>query len=191
MIAKPERPILRQNELILRQCLEFDEKAIAEIERECFGPDAWQENFLHFCIQRCAFPGIFLNDHLSGYGTFRIKAGVLHIDNLAVRPIYRERGLGSILLGYILNEGLIMECTKVLLQVEVTNRVAINMYKRAGFHIITRLRSYYQRKKRPNGDAYLMQGSFGDTSDRPGIRLPERYCSFIKENQKLTWRKDS
>jgi ribosomal-protein-alanine N-acetyltransferase len=159
--------------LVLRQCTERDEPAIAVMEKECFGQDSWNSFFIRHCINSYFFPGAFINEKLAGYGTCRIKEHVLHLDNLAVDPLFRRKGIGSLLLGYMLQKGLARGCLKAVLQVEVENTQAIDLYTRTGFLIINRLRSYYQRKKGPNKDAFLMQGSFYNNFGGQTIIIPK------------------
>ena len=161
--------------LVLRQCTEIDEPAIAVMEKECFGQDPWNSFFIRHCINNYFFPGAFITEKLAGYGTCRIKDSVLHLDNLAVDPLFRRKGIGSLLLGYMLQEGLERGCLKAVLQVEVENTQAIDLYIKTGFVIINRLRSYYQRKKGPNKDAFLMQGFFYNNSGGQTIIIPEVY----------------
>jgi|GEM_PF-307275 ribosomal-protein-alanine N-acetyltransferase len=158
--------------LVLRQCTERDEPAIAVMEKECFGQDSWNSFVIRHCINSYFFPGAFVKEKLTGYGTCRIKDSVLHLDNLAVDPLFRRKGIGSLLLGSMLQEGLDRGCLKVVLQVEVDNTQAIDLYTRTGFLIINRLRSYYQRKKGSNKDAFLMQGSFYNNSGGQTIIIP-------------------
>lgn len=75
-----------------------------------------------------------------------------HIISIAVRPEWRRRGIGSKLMATLLDTFRRNGLKKVLLEVAVSNSVAIAFYKRLGFKIVRLIRNYY-----PWGeDAYLM-----------------------------------
>jgi ribosomal-protein-alanine N-acetyltransferase len=81
----------------------------------------------------------------------KIKRG--HIVSLAVREIYRGRGVASYLLSTIL--GILSktyEVPEAYLEVRVSNIVAINLYRKFGFVVIQTIPEYYLDGE----DAYLM-----------------------------------
>lgn len=76
----------------------------------------------------------------------------MDIVNLVVDPDYRRRGIGSLLLDYVISE---FDLVKLItLEVRVDNEAAINLYKKFGFKIINVRKKYYKLV-----DAYLMQRS--------------------------------
>jgi len=74
-----------------------------------------------------------------------------HIISIAVDPLFRRRGCGSLLLRRALEYSKDAECRFAYLEVGVVNRVAIEMYKNFGFKIIRRIKGYYEDE-----DGYLM-----------------------------------
>src|SRR5215216_5364847 len=53
----------------------------------------------------------------AGYIVARETAGELHINNVAVRPEYRRRGIGAALLGHVLDEARRRNATAAFLEV--------------------------------------------------------------------------
>lgn len=139
-------------------CSADDLSEILFIEKQSFGPDAWHPSFILVCLNNSYFPGIFFNGQLAGYGSCRARGKLLHIDNLAISPYHRRKGLATSLFVHMINWGISEKCTDGVLQVEINNINAIRIYQKADFRIITKLRSYYHRRGAPNGDAFLMRG---------------------------------
>jgi ribosomal-protein-alanine N-acetyltransferase len=67
----------------------------------------------------------------------------LHINNLAVAPPYRRRGIGTKLLTYVLNEGARLGAHRATLEVRRSNEVARHLYDHLGFATAGVRRAYY------------------------------------------------
>jgi ribosomal-protein-alanine N-acetyltransferase len=67
----------------------------------------------------------------------------LKINNLAVHPRWRGRGVGTRLLQGLLAFGSAQGCVEATLEVRPSNAPALRMYTRAGFRVIGRRRGYY------------------------------------------------
>ncbi|HID73504.1 MAG TPA: ribosomal-protein-alanine N-acetyltransferase [Thermoplasmata archaeon] len=72
---------------------------------------------------------------------------------LAVQPAYRRRGVGSQLLRTFIRQAAIKGARRVILEVRVTNKVAIQFYRHHGFQIKGILQHYYTSGE----DAYTME----------------------------------
>ncbi|MCC7417246.1 MAG: ribosomal protein S18-alanine N-acetyltransferase [Acidobacteria bacterium] len=59
----------------------------------------------------------------------------LHVNNLAVAPDFRRRGIGSALLQHVLVEGARAGAQRATLEVRRSNDVARLLYQRAGFEV--------------------------------------------------------
>jgi len=82
-----------------------------------------------------------------------IDVETLRILMICVREGYRNRGIGSELLKYIIKKS--GDARKVRLEVKITNKEAIKFYKKYGFVIKETIPDFY-----PDGtDAYLMEKS--------------------------------
>jgi ribosomal-protein-alanine N-acetyltransferase len=91
---------------------------------------------------------------VAGYCIAWILFEELHIQNLAVHPDHRRRGLGRLLLGRALEEGATEMATKALLEVRRSNQAAQTLYRRFGFEEIGCRENYYSQ---PREDALLFQ----------------------------------
>jgi ribosomal-protein-alanine N-acetyltransferase len=90
---------------------------------------------------------------LAGYIVARIAADELHINNVAVREIYRRQGIGLNLLDRILKEGRRRGVKAAFLELRAGNRAALSLYEKCGFRLSSRRKKYYSE---PPEDALVM-----------------------------------
>ena len=95
--------------------------------------------------------------HLAGFIVARLIADELHVNNVAVRPEFRGRGLGSMLLQTTLQQGRLRNAKIAQLEVRANNTAAQSLYQRCGFEVVGRRKNYYRA---PTEDALLMSLSF-------------------------------
>lgn len=76
----------------------------------------------------------------------------MEIDNIFVKEEYRGQGIGTKLMSYLVSEAIHNKVVNVTLEVRVSNIVAINLYKKFGFHEVA-IRKYYYGDE----DAILME----------------------------------
>ena len=88
-----------------------------------------------------------------GYIGSRIVLDSADITNVAVRPVYRRRGIARQLVGRMLEQMAEKGVTGVLLEVRESNLPAQNCYAQAGFTVVGRRKNYYEL---PKEDALLM-----------------------------------
>lgn len=98
----------------------------------------------------------------------------LHINNLAVHPGYRGRGVASQLLDEMLIRAYAKEVTVGYLEVRASNEAAAELYKAYGFAAIGRRRNYYEH---PREDAIVMRGSRCDLP-RIVVNLLSALCGY-------------
>lgn len=128
---------------------------VLEIERACF-PSPWPRNAFELAIRvpRILFLGAPLEPPLSGYVVaVRDVDGVL-IANLAVDPEGRRGGTGGTLLQAAVDWGRRLGAPRCHLEVRVSNRGAIELYRRAGFRPVEIQKDYYEA---PEEDALTME----------------------------------
>lgn len=90
---------------------------------------------------------------LAGYIVARLGADELHINNVAVRDRYRERGIGRTLLNSILTEGARSGAGRAYLELRAGNAAALALYEKCGFKVTARRARYYCE---PTEDALVM-----------------------------------
>jgi len=90
---------------------------------------------------------------LLGYGGFWLVLEEAHICTLAVRPEWRGRGLGELLLASLVERAMDRHAEVITLEVRVSNTRAQNLYQKYGFTVVGRRKGYYS----DNGeDALIM-----------------------------------
>lgn len=93
-------------------------------------------------------------ERIVGFLCAWIVSGELHINNLAVHPGYRGRGIASQLLDAMLVRAYARSVTVGYLEVRASNEAAAALYKCYGFQPIGRRRNYYEH---PREDAIVMR----------------------------------
>ncbi len=95
-----------------------------------------------------------IENKIVGYIFARIEYGKIgHIVTIAVDPKYRRMGIGEALMREVINKLKELNCSSVYLEVRVSNKPAINLYRKLGFLITRRIQKYY----RDGEDAFLME----------------------------------
>ncbi len=85
--------------------------------------------------------GYYDNDKLVGFIHISISFEVYDIVNIVVDSDYRNKGIGTKLLNYVIDNNL--ECKKLMLEVRENNNNAIKFYKDNGFELINVRKNYY------------------------------------------------
>jgi [ribosomal protein S18]-alanine N-acetyltransferase len=78
-----------------------------------------------------------------GFCSFWRVVDELHINNLAVGPPYRRRGIGTALMGYVLDEGVRLGARRATLEVRRSNDAARRLYEQLGFSAAGVRPAYY------------------------------------------------
>ena len=92
-------------------------------------------------------------DGIEGYIGVSVVVGEASVGNLVVRADQRGRGLGTKLVGALIEELRSQDAEVIFLEVEDTNAPAIAVYTRCGFTEYNRRRDYYGSGR----DAILMK----------------------------------
>lgn len=90
---------------------------------------------------------------VAAFCAFWRVADQAHINNLAVRPELRGRGLGTQMLEAIVSEAQRLGAESLTLEVRASNVAAQRLYERAGFHQAGVRKSYYTN---PVEDALIL-----------------------------------
>jgi [ribosomal protein S18]-alanine N-acetyltransferase len=131
---------------------------ILEIERACFGADAYDRKLFAEYFHKCGdlFLVIERRRSICGYilSCIRGRAAspAAELVSLAVEPAARRKGAASVLLAATLRRLRRRAVHRLNLMVKVTNRPAITFYEGQGFTTIRRVPRYYE----DSADAFLM-----------------------------------
>ncbi|MHB0858976.1 MAG: ribosomal protein S18-alanine N-acetyltransferase [Anaerolineae bacterium] len=110
---------------------------------------------------------------LLGYGGFWMMLEEAHICTLALRPEWRGRNLGELLLASLIEESYQRDAQFITLEVRVSNTVAQNLYKKYGFQHTGRRKGYYS----DNGeDAHIMS-----TAPIHSSEYQERFQQLVEQ----------
>lgn len=120
-----------------------DLPAIMAIERRAY-EFPWTAGIFSDCL-RVGYTAWGLEEFatLRAYCITSIAAGEAHILNLCVDPSYQGLGLGSRLLGRMLDLARKRQVERVVLEVRPSNEQAMALYRRHGFSKIGERRGYY------------------------------------------------
>jgi ribosomal-protein-alanine N-acetyltransferase len=111
------------------------------------GPGFW--NGLRRSLGMAASP----EGSILGYGGFWLMAGEAHISTIAVRPEWRRRGIGELLVVAMLERAVELGGNVATLEVRVSNVAAQSLYKKYGFAKVGRRPRYYSDR---GEDALIM-----------------------------------
>jgi len=102
--------------------------------------------------------GSVQDSRVIGYVGFRLEGGAGHITTIALRPEWRGRGLGELLLLTALERIVEQGVDAATLEMRPSNDVAHQLYRKYGFEIVKSRWRYY----RDGEDAWVMAADVGD-----------------------------
>ncbi len=88
--------------------------------------------------------GVGTRPPILGYAGFWLMAGEAHISTIAVKPAWRRRGIGELLLAAMLDRATELEADIATLEVRVSNVTAQDLYQKYGFRQVGLRRRYYR-----------------------------------------------
>lgn len=94
-----------------------------------------------------------LDDQVIGYGCFWFIADEGQLVNIGVRPEYRKRGIGALILERGIEEAVLRHMRTMFLEVRISNEAAQNLYKKYDFQIAGLRKKVYEL---PEEDGYIM-----------------------------------
>jgi ribosomal-protein-alanine N-acetyltransferase len=128
----------------LRRMQTKDIDHVYSIETQLFA-DAWSKSSFLYEIKnkKYAFPYVLiLNNMIIGYFVCWYFQKELHIGNVAIRKEMQGKGYGKFLILKIFE--LFPDYENAFLEVNVKNVIAIGLYMKFGFNIISTRKSYYR-----------------------------------------------
>jgi ribosomal-protein-alanine N-acetyltransferase len=120
---------------------------VSDIERRSY-EFPWSHGVFRDCLLAGYHCLVLERDaRVAGYGILSIAAGEAHILNLCVDPNYRAHGYGERLLDQILLYARSAEVREIFLEVRPSNRTALALYRKKGFHQVANRPAYYQAQE--------------------------------------------
>ena len=142
--------------LVQRLTSPVDLDGLLEVERASFHNPTTRE-WYESELQRPEVCYVFVirteQSPVAGFCAFWRVADQIHINNLAIRPELRGRGLGRMLLQHVLAEAEHLGATHATLEVRRSNAAAQRLYEGAGFRLAGVRPSYYTH---PIEDALIL-----------------------------------
>jgi ribosomal-protein-alanine N-acetyltransferase len=149
-----EITILRMSEHDLLEVVEIEEQSgLSKWGWAAYYAELQGTNRDLMLIARPVRSSIIEYKPIAGYIIAREAAGELHINNFAVRPEFRRRGIGGALLARVLAEARRRKANAAFLEVRSANYAAQALYEKSGFKAIARRANYYTE---PQEDAVVM-----------------------------------
>lgn len=141
--------------MILRPAVPRDAAAVAALDRDLLGADAWSESAV---LDELSGPGrrAVVADEggvVLGYAVTRVSGDLADLQRIGVRTDAQRRGVASRLLGEVVAGVRTDGAAVMLLEVSAANATALSFYAHHGFVEIDRRRRYY----RDGSDAVVMR----------------------------------
>lgn len=130
-----------------------DISAIVEIEKKSY-PDPWSRNLFERELH-LKFSNFFVavkDREIAGYICLWTVSNEGQLTNITVEDKFRRKGLGSILIKYIIDMSYAMKIKKIFLEVRASNYPAISLYEKFGFKKTGIRKKYYSN----SDDAVIM-----------------------------------
>ena len=135
---------------------DLDLDGVLAVEAESF-TNPWTREMYAWELQNRAVCHIYvvrtMDCAVAGFCAFWLVFDEIHINNIAMRPQYRGRGLGTALIRHILAEGTRLGARRATLEVRASNQGARRLYERLGFYVAATRRNYYTH---PVEDALIL-----------------------------------
>jgi [ribosomal protein S18]-alanine N-acetyltransferase len=133
---------------VVRPAAPTDAAAIAALEAESLGRDAWSPGLVEEGVSG-RLPTIHylvaeVGAEIAGYAAASIVADIAELQRIAVAPAHRRAGLATALLGEVVAEARAQRADRLLLEVREDNHEALAFYAGQGFVEIDRRRHYYR-----------------------------------------------
>ena len=131
----------------LRLAGPHDTEAVAALERDVLGADAWPPGLVAEGVAGRVPTTLYLvatdDDDLLAYAAVSIVADLAELQRIAVAATHRRTGLASGLLARVEHEAMTRHADRLLLEVREDNHVACAFYAARGFTEIDRRPRYY------------------------------------------------
>jgi ribosomal-protein-alanine N-acetyltransferase len=139
-----------------------DIPSVLEIETESF-PIPWGESSFRFELLENPYASLFVvrlsgSRRIVGFASVWVIDQEMKINNIAVHPGWRARGIGARFLRFLLGFAEQQGCREATLEVRPSNDAALRLYAKSGFRRAGRRKNYYADT---HEDALLMACTIG------------------------------
>jgi ribosomal-protein-alanine N-acetyltransferase len=145
---------------VIRAAALADVTAIADLESDALGDDAWSEGLVREGVEG-NLPTVHYvvadDDGLAGYAVASVVADIAELQRIAVRGDRRRTGVASELLDAVVALAADEGADRLLLEVRDTNTPALAFYAARGFVEVDRRLRYY----RDGSPAVVMRRALG------------------------------
>lgn len=153
---KVKAGMMQKDNIIIRDALVTDIERLCDIDNDCFSQPWSAVSFLNemehdFSVCYVAYT----DDTVVGYINARTMYDETDINNVAVSPLYRKRGIGEKLVRHLCDKEQ-DSITKINLEVRLSNCNAIHLYTKCGFEKTGERKNFYEH---PVETAVLMSKS--------------------------------
>jgi [ribosomal protein S18]-alanine N-acetyltransferase len=139
--------------VVIRAAGPDDILAVAALERDALGPDAWSEALLEDGVTGRIPTTLFFvanpssvehaETSIVGYAAISVVADIAELQRIAVSATHRRTGVASALLAHVEHEATTRHADRILLEVRDDNAGALAFYARQGFTELDRRPRYY------------------------------------------------
>ncbi len=133
-----------------------DLDGVLDVEGESF-TNPWTRDMYAWELQNksiCHIYVVRMDDcRVAGFCAFWLVMDEIHINNVAMRPQFRQQGIGTALLQHVLAEARTLGARRATLEVRASNAGARRLYERLGFYVAGTRRNYYSN---PVEDALIL-----------------------------------
>jgi ribosomal-protein-alanine N-acetyltransferase len=142
-----------------------DIPAVLEIELGSF-PTPWGESSFRFEITENPYASLFVarlsgSPRVVGFASVWVIDQEMKINNIAVHPRWRARGIGTRFIRFLLGFAVEQGCREATLEVRPSNEAALRLYAKSGFLRVGRRKNYYADT---HEDALLMACPLGSVT---------------------------
>ncbi|MEE4245105.1 MAG: ribosomal protein S18-alanine N-acetyltransferase [Kangiellaceae bacterium] len=117
----------------------------------------WGKQALIDSLQDQYFFWLIMLDHkVVGHLIYQVILDESHLLNICIQPRHQGKGLGQRLLDFWLEQSTQADCVTAMLEVRVSNQVAINLYQSKGFQLLTQRKGYYPLPRGLREDGLIM-----------------------------------
>ena len=147
MIAKSRKGRERLHSFSISGMSVEDIPGVLVIENVSF-PTPWSESAFRYELLENPYASLFVaktrdTAEVIAFACAWIVDQEMKINNIAVHPEYRTRGVGTRFLKFLLEYAASQGCREVTLEVRPSNEVALHLYQQAGFVPVGRRKQYY------------------------------------------------